>query len=80
MGPPPPPEDFESIIGADRSFVTAFFSLAPFVMSLKRASYVNMSAPCVILLPEPLAAPEQTASSNEGTYPAFGDCLWRGGG
>ena len=36
---PPPPSDFLSIMGADRSCVTAFFSFAPFVMSVNRASY-----------------------------------------
>lgn len=33
VGPPPPPPDSFPTIGADRSFVTAFFSFVPLVMS-----------------------------------------------
>lgn len=37
--PPAPPAGFPATVGAERSLVTAFFSLIPFVMSL-------LSAPC----------------------------------
>lgn len=38
-GPPPPPPDELAMMGAERSFVTAFFSALPLVMS-------ESSAPC----------------------------------
>jgi len=38
-GPAELPDSFPTTIGADRSFVTAFLSLAPFVMSVKSAPY-----------------------------------------
>lgn len=38
--PPPPPEELATC-GAERSLVTAFFSLAPFVMSPSSASWTR---------------------------------------
>ena len=37
-GPPPPPPELLSSTGAERSFVTAFFSLVPLVISPSKAS------------------------------------------
>ena len=47
-GPTKAPDDFPTM-GADRSFVTAFFSLAPLVMSVNRAPWIRCQSSAFVL-------------------------------